>query len=1538
MSRSIRIAIKICALMLMLFGVTWSAANASDDLTTSGNWTNSANWSLGHVPSADDVKISGGRTATYTGGGPTVSGFIWTGDGAAGSLTINSGSLTNTAGFGNFGFTVGIFGGSGQVTLGAGAGTLSVVPLIVGRENNSVGTITQNGGTVLVSDFMSMGLFGTGGTSTYNMNGGTLSVAGDTTVNETRSTVCTFNQTGGTVLLHNVYVGRSGTGGGQYLISGGTLSTSGGDLRIGSGNSGANGTLSVSGTGYVAVNGAFALTIGNVNGATGTVNQTGGQVVVDPASTFGVWLGNGGDAAKGVYNLNGGTLTTGRITPEANNSVKAFNFGGGSLKASGGFSVSNRNNFTTAINAGGATFDTAGFDVTWLPDLSGAGSLNKVGAGTLAVSNAIYTGLTTVSAGTLTVNGRMNTTGGATVNGGTLRVVNAYTNAATVSLAGGTLVVSGGPYLVGGITAGQDGTNVINGGTLTVGGDRFIVGAGANGYVNMTNGALSVVNFTIGQDGGTGTLIQSNGTVTASGFTSFGLGSTPGTGSARYEIYGGTLTANGDFSLNESKNQTCIFTQAAGTVVLNGLASGLKEIGRSTTGTGQYDISGGLLSNSVGVLFVGANNNGILNISGTASVINQSNLVVARSGTGTVNIAAGSLQTRSLEIGRSTGAGIVTQNNGGVVVQDFFTMGTRGSSGSGSYVMNGGSLTIGGDFSVNESNSTTSTFRQSGGTVTINGDATHVRIIGRSPLGQGVYNISGGVLNNGDAHDLLVGGGNSGANGELDVSGTAVVNIGQTAASIIALTIGGDTSGTTGTVNQTGGTVMIQTNSTFGVWLGPGGGTSKATYNLNGGTLVTPKLTADAGTAVKQFNFGGGTLQATNNFTVVSAPNFTSTINSGGGTIDTAAFTINWNTPLGGSGALAKNGSGVLSLNSNNTYTGITFVNAGTLQLGNGGAGGSAGTDNITNNSDLAFNRSDSATIANLIAGSGRVEQNGSGTSVLTVNNTYGGVTLVNAGTLQIGAGGAVGALGSANVTNNSNLSFNRSDSVTLANLIAGTGRLVQSGSGTLILAANNTYSGVTLINAGTLQIGAGGTSGAIGAGNVTNNADFAFNRTDTVTFNNLIAGTGRLEQNGTGTVGLTANNTYSGGTTVNDGTLLVNNTAGSGTGSGLVQVNAGATLSGTGSVAGAVNIAASGSMTPTAGGTLTMSSSLINAGSIGASGGNFIVGGVFTNSGTALFSGGIGTLTGAAAVNTGTGLIQGNGTIANTAMLRNSGTIFADNASPLRIGGALFNQAGGVVKATDGRLIVTGVFTNSGTLTFLNSVGTFSSAVVNNGAWVTDPTTNVFQNTYTLTSSGSISMSAGDVYIFTNGASTVGSFINNSTQSNTTSMLDGKFVFDSTLSLTQKFATAGDNIGSLDTDGGFNTVTVPTLNPDLLAQYSNNFALGSLQLSGISTTEVFDSSIVGGRSHGGLEAALFLTNLVLDPGTFLVISNNVQVYFISSNGFNQAQVFLDGNAGLHQLVLAQVVTIPEPTVILLWLSGAATLYYSRRRRTSKKI
>ena len=64
--------------------------------------------------------------------------------------------------------------------------------------------------------------------------------------------------------------------------------------------------------------------------------------------------------------------------------------------------------------------------------------------------------------------------------------------------------------------------------------------------------------------------------------------------------------------------------------------------------------------------------------------------------------------------------------------------------------------------------------------------------------------------------------------------------------------------------------------------------------------------------------------------------------------------------------------------------------------------------------------------------------------------------------------------------------------------------------------------------------------------------------------------------------------------------------------------------------------------------------------------------------------------------------------------------------------GSRIFNQAGGVLGADNGRLMVDTVFTNGGTVSFVNSVGTFASAVVNQGAWISDPSTNVFLSNYT--------------------------------------------------------------------------------------------------------------------------------------------------------------------------------------------------------------
>src|SRR4029079_7426971 len=105
---------------------------------------------------------------------------------------------------------------------------------------------------------------------------------------------------------------------------------------------------------------------------------------------------------------------------------------------------------------------------------------------------------------------------------------------------------------------------------------------------------------------------------------------------------------------------------------------------------------------------------------------------------------------------------------------------------------------------------------------------------------------------------------------------------------------------------------------------------------------------------------------------------------------------------------------------------------------------------------------------------------------------------------------------------------------------------LVKSGAGTLTVANNNTYAGITTINRCTLQIGNGATSGSLGPGDVVNNGVLAFNRSDAVNFGAIISGSGQGQQIGTGptTRTLSAANTYTGATTIGSGTLIVTRSA----------------------------------------------------------------------------------------------------------------------------------------------------------------------------------------------------------------------------------------------------------------------------------------------------------------------------------------------------------------------------------------------------------
>ena len=301
--------------------------------------------------------------------------------------------------------------------------------------------------------------------------------------------------------------------------------------------------------------------------------------------------------------------------------------------------------------------------------------------------------------------------------------------------------------------------------------------------------------------------------------------------------------------------------------------------------------------------------------------------------------------------------------------------------------------------------------------------------------------------------------------------------------------------------------------------------------------------------------------------------------------------TINTLTMLGGA---VTTGSGILTL-SDTLYTVQFYSNSISGQL------------NLTSGTHI-FDILGNLEISANISGSGAINtteiSNGSSFGVLTLSgtNTYTGGTIITAGMVKIGNGGTTGSLGSGSVTNNDNLSFNRSDTINISNAISGTGSIINNGIGTLIFTGNNTYSGTTTINAGTLQIGNNnGTTGSLGTGAVIDNGTLAFSRSDSVTLSNTISGSGTLLKNGgTGLLTLTGNNSYSGGTTIYNGnSLSVSSDANLGSGS-VNFIGGHLKITGNGFVTSKVfNLGSSASVFEIGNGTLNISGNMIGTGQL---------------------------------------------------------------------------------------------------------------------------------------------------------------------------------------------------------------------------------------------------------------------------------------------------------------------------------------------------
>ncbi|HAK2176478.1 TPA: autotransporter-associated beta strand repeat-containing protein [Salmonella enterica] len=684
----------------------------------------------------------------------------------------------------------------------------------------------------------------------------------------------------------------------------------------------------------------------------------------------------------------------------------------------------------------------------------------------------------------------------------------------------------------------------------------------------------------------------------------------------------------------------------------------------------------------------------------------------------------------------------------------------------------------------------------------------------------------------------------------------------------------------TGGTTISGGT-LVATNVDA---LGSGDVTDNATLELNtGGTFdnaisgsgKVEKSGDDALTLSGANTYSGGTLISGGTL-VASNVEALGT----GDVTDNAVLELNtggtFDNVISGSGQVVKSGDDALTLSGSNTYTGGTTINDGTLIATSVDA---LGTGDVTDNATLALNTG--GDFINNIGGTGRVEKSGDQTLTLSGANSYTGGTLISSGTL---VANDVNALGTGDVTDDATLELNTGGD--FDNAISGSGQVVKSGDDTLTLSGSNSYTGGTTISGGTLVAS---NVEALGTGDVTNNATLELNTGGD--FINNIGGTGRVEKSGDDTLTLSGSNTYTGGTTISGGTLIASNVDALGTGDvtndATLELNTGGTfdnaISGSGQVvkSGDKTLTLSGSNTYTGGSTIndgTLVASNVEALGTGDVTNNATLelntGGDFTNnisgSGQVVKSGdetltlsGSNTYTGGTTINDGTLVATsvealGSGDVTNDAVLAlNTGGDFANNiggtgsvvksgdetltlsGTNSYTGGTLIS--GGTLVATNVEALGSGDVTDNATLE-LNTGGTFDNAISGSGQVVKS-------GDETLTLSGANSYTGGT--LISSGtlvANDVNALGTGDVTDNAVLELNTGGDFDNAISGSGQVVKSGDKMLTLS---GANSYSGGTLISDGTLVASNVEALGTGDVTNNATLELntggdFDNAISG--------------------------------------------------------------------------------------------
>ncbi|EBO1939758.1 autotransporter outer membrane beta-barrel domain-containing protein [Salmonella enterica subsp. enterica serovar Kentucky] len=392
----------------------------------------------------------------------------------------------------------------------------------------------------------------------------------------------------------------------------------------------------------------------------------------------------------------------------------------------------------------------------------------------------------------------------------------------------------------------------------------------------------------------------------------------------------------------------------------------------------------------------------------------------------------------------------------------------------------------------------------------------------------------------------------------------------------------------------------------------------------------------------------------------------------------------------------------------------------------------------------------------------------------------------------------------------------------TFDNAIGGSGNVVKSGADTLTLSGSNSYTGGTTISGGTLVAS---NVEALGTGDVTNNATLGLNTGGD--FINNIGGTGRVEKSGDDTLTLSGSNTYTGGTLINGGTLVASNVEALGTGD--VTDNATLALNTGGTFDNAIS--GSGQVVKSGDETLTLSGTNSYTGGTTISGGTLVA--------TNVEALGSGDVTDDATLELNTG-----GTFDNA--ISGSGQVVKSGDKMLTLSGA--NSYSGGTLISDGTLVAsnvealgTGDVTNNATLA-LNTGGDFTNNISGSGQVVKsgdDTLTLSGANSYT----GGTTISGGTLVATNVDALGTGDVTNSSTLE-----LNTGGTFDNAISGSGQVVKSGDETLTLS---GSNTYTGGTLISGGTLVATNVDALGTGDVTDNATLELntggtFDNVISG--------------------------------------------------------------------------------------------